>query len=339
MKIAIASGKGGTGKTTVATNLAWLAARQGLRVVYADCDVEEPNGHLFLHPEISRQRAVRQFIPEVDKVKCNLCGLCGEICKFSAIASLGEKVLVFPELCHACGGCFLVCPSRAIQEKATDLGVVESGNSGTLEFVQGRLNVGALRSVRVIHEVKAALPAADLEIRDAPPGTSCPVVETVRGADFVVLVTEATPFGLHDLKLAVQMIRVLQIECGVVVNRALPGRTEVRQFCQQERLPILAEIPDDMSIAQAYSEGKLVVEAPGYRRTFAKLLRQIAHAAAPEGVPAKILAALATMEGSSAETTPPSPVPGNGDRPVCYLALRSKIAGTLHKGANPVRTP
>jgi MinD superfamily P-loop ATPase len=338
MKVTIASGKGGTGKTTVATNLAWLAARQGLRVVYADCDVEEPNGHLFLHCEISEARVVRQSIPEVDAEKCNLCGLCGGICQFSAIAPLGKKVLVFAELCHACGGCFLVCPSHAIHAKATDLGVVESGHSGTLEFVQGRLNVGALRSVRVIHEVKAALPAADLEIRDAPPGTSCLVVETIRGADFVVLVTEATPFGLHDLKLAVAMIHVLQIKCGVVVNRALPGRTEVRQFCQQARLPILAEIPDDMSIAQAYSEGKLVVEAPGYRRTFAKLLRQIAHAAAPEAQPNKIFAALDAMDGSPGQTTPPSPLPGNGDRPVCYLALRSKMNGTLHQGVKPGRT-
>jgi MinD superfamily P-loop ATPase len=197
MKIAIASGKGGTGNTTVATNLAWLTARQGLRVVYADCDVEEPNGHLFLKPEFSRQSFVQQFIPVVDQEKCRRCGLCSRICQFSAIALLGEQVLVFPELCHACGGCVLVCPSKAIHERASNLGAVECGHCGSIEFVQGRLNVGALRSVPVIREVKATLPAADLQILDAPPGTSCPVVETIRGADFVVLITEPTPFGLQ----------------------------------------------------------------------------------------------------------------------------------------------
>jgi MinD superfamily P-loop ATPase len=275
--IAIASGKGGTGKTTVATNLAWTAARKGLRVVYADCDVEEPNGHLFLKPEITGKRDVTQFIPEVDAGKCSLCGLCGQICQFSAIAPMGGKVLVFADLCHACGGCMLVCPTKAIHEKPIVLGVVESGRCGPLEFVQGRLNVGALRSSPVIHEVKASLPESDLQILDAPPGTSCPVVETIRGADFVVLVTEPTPFGLHDLKLAVEMVKALKIKCGVVINRALPGRAEVRQFCVQARLPVLAEIPEDMSVAHAYSEGKLVVEAlPDYRHIFAQLLREIA---------------------------------------------------------------
>jgi len=340
LNIVIASGKGGTGKTTVATNLAWWAARQGLRVVYADCDVEEPNGHLFLKPELSWNRAVLQFFPEVDRGKCDRCGLCGQICQFSAIALLGEKVVVFPELCHACGGCVLVCPPQAIQEKADDLGMVEGGHSGALEFVQGRLKVGALRSAPVVHEVKAALPSADLQILDAPPGTSCPVVETIRGADFVVLVTEPTPFGLHDLKLAVEMVKVLKTRCGVVVNRALAGRTEVRQFCQQARLPILAEIPDDMSIAQAYAEGKLVVEAlPWYRRTFARLLRQMAQAAAPEMLLRKIIAALDSIEHSSLENRPRSPIAVEDAPPICYLDFRSKIADPASKGTNPGRVP
>ena len=220
MQIAIASGKGGTGKTTVATNLAYVASRNGQSVAYLDCDVEEPNGHIFLKPEITDRKPVGSLIPQVDAEKCTLCGECGEICQYSAIVRVGEKVLVYPELCHGCGGCSLVCPADAITEVSREIGVLETGRAGAIQFAQGLLNVGEAMSPPVIRAVKSTAFQADLTIVDAPPGTSCPVIEAVRGADFVILVTEPTPFGFHDLKLAVEMVRVLKLPFGVVINRA-----------------------------------------------------------------------------------------------------------------------
>ena len=219
MKIAVASGKGGTGKTTVATNLAYVASRNGQSVAYLDCDVEEPNGHIFLKPVITNSKPVGNLIPRVDAEKCTHCGKCGEICRFSAIVCLGEKVLVFPELCHACGGCMLVCPVEAITEVPREMGKLETGNAGPIRFVRGLLNIGEAMSLPVIKEVRAAVPKAELVIVDAPPGTSCPVIESVRGCDFVLLVTEPTPFGLNDLKLAVEMVRALGLPFGIVINK------------------------------------------------------------------------------------------------------------------------
>jgi MinD superfamily P-loop ATPase len=220
MRIAIASGKGGTGKTTVATNLAQVASRNGRSVAYLDCDVEEPNGHIFLKPEITERKSVGNPIPQVDADACSLCGQCGEICQYSAIVCVGEKVLVYPELCHGCGGCLLVCPESAITEVSREIGVLETGRAGELQFAQGLLNVGEAMSPPLIKAVKSTAFQTDLTIVDAPPGTSCPVIEAVRGADFVILVTEPTPFGFHDLKLAVEMIRVLKLPMGVVVNQS-----------------------------------------------------------------------------------------------------------------------
>jgi MinD superfamily P-loop ATPase len=276
MRIAVASGKGGTGKTTVATNLAWLAARRGRSVAYLDCDVEEPNGHIFLRPAISDRRSVYEPIPQVDVQKCNGCGQCGEICQYSAIVCIGEKVLVYPDLCHACGGCARVCPEEAIAEFRHEVGAVESGRSGDVQFASGELHVGKARAVPVIRAVKSNAAAADLTILDAPPGTSCPVVEAVRGADFVVLVTEPTPFGLHDLKLAVEVMQVLGLPCGVVINRASLSGSGVREFCRQQGIPILGEIPDDRRIAEAYSQGRMICEAlPEHRNTFNAILGAI----------------------------------------------------------------
>jgi len=276
MKIAIASGKGGTGKTTVATNLAYVASGNGQSVAYLDCDVEEPNGHIFLKPEIADRKPIGNLIPQVDEEKCINCGKCGEICQYSAIVCIGEKVLVYPELCHACGGCMLVCPVDAISEIPREMGRLETGQAGSIRFVQGLLNIGEAMSPPLIKEVKAAVSEVDLVIVDAPPGTSCPVIESVRDSDFVVLVTEPTPFGLNDLKLAVEMVRALKLPFGVVVNRADLGDRETRSFCDRNRIKIMAEIPDDRQIAEAYSRGEMICEAlPEYQSLFTQLLKDL----------------------------------------------------------------
>ena len=276
MKLAIASGKGGTGKTTIATNLAYVASRNGQTVAYLDCDVEEPNGHIFLKPKITSREPVGGLVPEVDKDKCTHCGKCGEICQYSAIVCVGDQVLVFPQLCHACGGCLLVCPVDAITEVPRPMGQLETGQAGPIGFVHGLLNVGEAMSPPVIRAVKAAMPEVDLVILDAPPGTSCPVIEGIRDSDFVILVTEPTPFGLNDLKLAVEMVRALELPFCVVINRADVGNDDVNQYCRQNGIEVLAQIPDDRRIAEAYSRGSMICEAlPDYQSIFAELLKDV----------------------------------------------------------------
>ncbi len=277
MRIAVASGKGGTGKTTVATNLAHLASRNGQSVAYLDCDVEEPNGHIFLKPEIASSKPIGNLIPTVDEEKCIHCGKCGEICEYSAIVCIGEKVLVYPELCHACGGCLLVCPVGAITEVSREMGRLETGRAGEIQFVRGLLNVGEIMSPPLVKAVKATRPQADLVVIDAPPGTSCPVIESIRDSDFVLLVTEPTPFGLNDLKLAIEMVRALELPFGVVINRADVGDYEVRRYCTRDRIKILAEIRDDRRIAEAYSRGEMICAVlPDYQSLFEDLLKEVA---------------------------------------------------------------
>ena len=276
MKVAVASGKGGTGKTTVATNLAYVASRNGQTVAYVDCDVEEPNGHIFLKPEFAATEPVGVMIPEVNNDQCTHCGECGRICQFSAILPMDDAVLVFPELCHGCGGCLLVCPADAITEVLHESGKVQTGSAGAITFVQGMLNIGQAMSPPVIKAVKRSCPPTDLTIIDAPPGTSCPVIESVRDSDYVILVTEPTPFGLNDLKLAVEMVRAVEIPFGVVINRSDIGDQEVAEFCRSRGVSILAEIPDDRKIAEAYSRGEMACEAvPVYQSLFAVLLEDI----------------------------------------------------------------
>jgi len=261
MKIAIASGKGGTGKTTVATNLAQVAAAHGRTVAYLDCDVEEPNGHLFLKPQIVREEPINKLIPVVDQERCTHCGLCSKACRYGAIACVGQKTLIFTELCHACGGCLLVCPEGAIREVPKPIGRLRTGASGPVQFVEGVLNVGEAMSPPAIRAVKGSAPDVELTVLDCPPGTSCPVIESVRGCDLLLLVTEPTPFGLHDLKLAVEMARALGLKFGVVVNRADAGDREVWDYCRRQRIAILAEIPDDRAVAEAYSRGEMAAES------------------------------------------------------------------------------
>lgn len=272
--LAIASGKGGTGKTTVAVNLARVT---GFTVGLLDCDVEEPNAHLFLKTGPASQEIVGIPIPQVDETLCNGCGDCSRFCRYHAIASFGGKPLIFSELCHGCGGCARVCPRLAISEANHRIGVVETAQMENITLVQGRLDVGVAMAPPLIRAVKARLPnGVPMVILDAPPGTSCPVIATLQGADFVALVTEPTPFGLHDLELAVDMVRELRLPFGVVVNRAGSGDDRVHAYCNEKNIPLLLEIPDDRRIAEAYSRGELIVEAlPGYRCHFEKLWNSI----------------------------------------------------------------
>jgi len=276
MKVAVASGKGGTGKTTVATNLAATLAGRGESVVYVDCDVEAPNGHLFLKPVVSREIAVHRLVPRVDSALCRRCGACAGMCRFNALLCLPDRTLVYDELCHSCGGCMLVCPASAITEQPHPVGVVKTGIARKVQFVSGTLNVGEASSPPVIRAAKQAAPAANWTILDAPPGTACPMIEAVRDCDYLLLVTEPTPFGLHDLRLALEVAQTLNRPCGVVVNRAQPGVNAARQMCAQAKVPILAEIPDDVAIARAYSRGQLMVEVmPEQQAVFDQLLRDL----------------------------------------------------------------
>ncbi|MEE4352797.1 MAG: ATP-binding protein [Desulfatiglans sp.] len=273
MIISIASGKGGTGKTTVATN---LALSIGSEVQVLDCDVEEPNSHLFLKPDIEEVKVVTAPVPEVDMDKCTLCGKCAEICQFKAIIVIGETVLPFHELCHSCGGCMEVCPEKAIIEKGRELGVIERGGRNGIGFVHGKLKVGEAMSPPLIRKVREYTTPGTLTIIDAPPGTSCPVISSMKGADFVLLVTEPTPFGLYDLKLAVEAVKILGISHGLVINRSDMGDDQVRIYADQEELPILMEIPFDRRIAEAYSRGEMIVESmPEWKERFLKLYRSI----------------------------------------------------------------
>ena len=257
MVICIASGKGGTGKTTIATNLA-VSLNGGVQLL--DCDVEEPNAHLFMKPEIKHTERVTTPIPEVDLDRCDFCGECAKICQFGAITVIGKKVLTFPELCHSCKGCMMVCPQEAISEKERELGILEAGLSGPVAFVRGRLRVGEVMSPPVINRVKEHIDAEKIAIIDAPPGTSCPVIAALKGSDFAIMVTEPTPFGLNDLKLAIGAVRILEIPLGIIINRSDIGDDRVVQYAKQENIPILMEIPDNRKIAEAYSRGIMMVD-------------------------------------------------------------------------------
>jgi len=284
MIIAIASGKGGTGKTTVATSLVTALAGCGQSVAYVDCDVEAPNGHLFLHPSITSETEATLPVPQVDQNQCMHCGACADSCHFNAIACLPKGTIVYEELCHSCGACALACPIGAITEVPRPMGIVKVGNAGKTMFVSGTLNVGVSVSTSVVHAAKNTAPKADWTLLDAPPGTSCPMIETVKDCDYVLLVTEPTPFGLHDLQLAIDVVKSMNLNCGVVINRAQAEMAETRELCRQAQVPIMAEIPDDIAIAQAYSQGHLVIDAvPGLRQVFEGLALRLLDEIHPEG--------------------------------------------------------
>lgn len=273
MIISIASGKGGTGKTTVATSLV-LSMNSGVQ--FLDCDVEEPNAHIFLKPKIKQTRVVSIPVPKIDESKCNFCGRCSEVCAYNAIAVLKDNVLTFPHLCHGCGGCMLLCPQKAIREIDKEIGVVEIGNVNNAQFIHGRLNIGEVMSPPLIRAVKDYINLTRTVIIDAPPGTSCPVIETVKGSDFCILVTEPTPFGLNDLILTVEVLRKLNIPFGIVINRSDIGDEALGGYCSKEDIPILMKIPFKKEIAFAYSKGVPIVEAfPEFKKEFITLYKKI----------------------------------------------------------------
>ena len=255
MIISIASGKGGTGKTTIATNLAFSI---GSNVQILDCDVEEPNVHLFLNPTIEKREKVFTLVPKIDKEKCTLCKKCVEICRFNAIIGMGKSILTFPELCHSCAGCIEVCPEKAITEGFRELGEIEIGFFNDIGFVHGRIRIGEAMAPHLIRKVREYQVADKLNIIDAPPGTSCPVITAVKNTDFVLMVTEPTPFGLHDLKLAIEAVKILKIPRGLIINRSDIGNDEVREYAKKENIPIFMEIPFDRKLAEIYSKGGLI---------------------------------------------------------------------------------
>ena len=310
MIIAIASGKGGTGKTTVATNLA-VAIGQGqgvaeitaettgagaaaakaeakakAKVQLLDCDVEEPNDHLFFDREleIHKEVAVTSTYPEIDSDRCTRCGKCAELCAFNALAVVGDSVLVFPEMCHACGACAHFCPEGAVVEVSRDIGGLRLGRAGDIDVHYGLLNVGEAMAPPVIKALKREVAApgeGQVSIVDAPPGTSCPVIESIKGSDYVVLVTEPTPFGLHDLELAAGVVEQLGMPAGVVINRSDIGDDSVERFCAEKGLPVLMRIPFDRELAAGYARGEIIAEKdPGWRRRFQELYGKIREAVA-----------------------------------------------------------
>lgn len=280
MIVAVASGKGGTGKTTVATGLVLsLAAELNPPPLFLDCDVEAPNAHLFLKPVFDQRREVGILIPQVDEERCTYCGRCAEACQYHAIAVLGEKTLVFPQLCHGCGSCTALCPEKAITELSNVMGMLERGQTPHgIPFARGVLNVGEPMAVPIIRQLKSwAIPQPGQHvIMDCPPGTSCPAVASIQGSDFLLLVTEPTPFGLHDLRLAVQVARELGTPVGVIINRDGSGNAGVDEFCEAEKLPILMRIPFDRAIAEGIARGQTLLDIrPEYGDRFRQMFAQI----------------------------------------------------------------
>jgi MinD superfamily P-loop ATPase len=272
VKIAVASGKGGTGKTSVAVNLALSLGR----VQVLDCDVEEPNVHILLKPEVGETLPVELQVPRILEERCDYCGECARFCQFNALFVAGETAMVFPELCHSCGGCGIVCPRDAIVEEPRQIGKILKGRSGEIDLVYGEINVGEALAVPIIAAVKDHIDDEAMAIIDSAPGSACPLVETVHGVDFCLLVTEPTPFGLHDLEVAVEVVQILGVPMGVVVNFAGIGDRGVYDFCEEKGIPIMMEIPFDRRIAELYSRGvPFVEEMPEWRQRFRDLVDRI----------------------------------------------------------------
>jgi len=272
MIITVASGKGGTGKTTVAVNLALSLEN----VQLLDCDVEEPNSHILLHPEIIEIEPVYTKVPVVSEELCNYCGKCSKFCAYNALFVAPKTVMVFPELCHSCGGCALVCPKKAITETERQIGVIKKGEADDVEIVYGELNVGEAMAVPLIKAVKNQIKSNKNVIIDAPPGTACSLVASVHKTDYCILVTEPTPFGLHDLKITVQVLKDLRVPMGVLINRAGLGDRKVYEYCKKENIPLLMEIPFSKKIAELYSRGvPFVTEMPEWKEKFLEVQNRI----------------------------------------------------------------
>ena len=275
MRIAVASGKGGTGKSTVSTNLAYFLSKIYKDVALLDCDVEEPNCHIFMKPNFNYSQSVYVPIPKINTKKCIACGRCAEVCQYNALAFVKGKVLAFEELCHGCGSCKLSCPVGAISEDGREVGVVEAGFAQGFNFIHGKSRIGEAMSPPLIKAVKKYGDEQNfkLQILDCPPGTSCPVINAVSGVDFVIMVTEPTPFGLYDLKLAVDVIRKIGLPFGIVINRSSENDSLIEDWAKEENIKILTKIPDDRKIAECYSKGELVLRAmPEFKQYFEPLI-------------------------------------------------------------------
>ncbi len=277
MRISIASGKGGTGKTLVATSLVLSLMDQPRPVQLLDCDVEEPNAHIFFKMEQTSSQKVFLPIPKVDYDQCQYCGKCVEVCQFNAIALMKRTLVIFPDVCHSCGGCWHLCPTEALQPTPREVGAVAISQADSFTLVSGILKLGTHISPPVIKAVRAKEDPDSIVIIDGPPGSSCPVMTTVDGTDYCILVTEPTPFGLNDLALAVEMLQVLGVACGVVINRDVPGNDIIDRYCEDKGLPILLRIPLQTEIARAYAKGITLVESdPHWKTKFLELYQRVA---------------------------------------------------------------
>lgn len=274
MIISIASGKGGTGKTFLATNLAKILEPKGVSIL--DCDVEEPDDHIFLKARINKTLETNLPIPKVDEEKCVHCSKCSQVCPYHAITDIGTNVLVFPQMCHGCGACTMACPTGAITEIDHPIGEIELGKSGDIETISGRMKIKEVTASHLVRKVREHIKPNRINIIDAPPGTTCPTVASVIGTDYCILVTEPTPFGLHDLKLAIDMVKGLGVPSGIIINRHGIGDNQVEEFCRKNGLDILLKIPHDREIAKIYAKGNLVVEhLPDIREMMVNLADRI----------------------------------------------------------------
>ncbi|WMJ83038.1 nucleotide-binding protein [Oscillospiraceae bacterium LTW-04] len=272
MRIAVLSGKGGTGKTLVSVNLACAAEK----ATYIDCDVEAPNGHLFLKPQNLKTQPVSVIVPQVDSSKCTACRRCVDFCRYNALALLKEKLLIFYEVCHSCQGCILLCPEKALCKMPRPIGVIESGMSGGVTALTGRLNTGEVSGVPIIKELMALMPDQGLTVIDCPPGSACSVMESIRKADFCLLVAEPTLFGAHNLKMVYELVTLFKKPFGVVLNKCLPGENPSAQFCSEKGLNILAKIPYDPELGQINADGLVATrESKAFFNLFGNLLRRI----------------------------------------------------------------
>ncbi len=261
MILAVASGKGGTGKTSVSLCLARMLGSDSLLL---DCDVEEPNCHLFTGGKCDFSESVAVEIPRVESAQCTGCGICVAKCRFHALAQLGKRILIFPELCHSCGGCMRSCPEKAMKNETYEIGKIETRNSMHFRLMSGVLNVGQGMGGPLIRSLKKKAEGANVAILDAPPGNSCAMVSTIRDCDAVILVTEPTPFGLHDLRLAAEVLRKTKTRGGVILNRAGEGDEQIEEYCRKEKIPLWMKIPFSREAAEAYSKGKILLDVMPY---------------------------------------------------------------------------
>lgn len=261
LKITIASGKGGTGKTTISTNLTSYLASKAQEVVLCDLDVEEPNSALFIKSSLKNEQICNKMVPKWESEECILCGECAKVCNFNAIVALPSEILVFPELCHSCYACSELCPTNSLPMNPQKIGEIKEYQAQNFSFIEGRLDLGQEMAVPMISQTIEYVEKNFkdcIKIFDAPPGTSCPVIEASRESDFAILITEATPFGLNDLKLAVETMRVLKQKFGVIINRYGIGDDSVEIYCKNEDIPIITKIKNDKEVAKLYSKGELI---------------------------------------------------------------------------------